>query len=83
MIKVGSKVKIIGVIESKDNHLYNSKKSCIGVEGVVYGHNKFYANERNGLPERTKGKTIYSIKYNGKDVSPYAWFAEELQVIKN
>lgn len=83
-IKVGSKVKIARVIESTDKHLYKSKKSYIGKEGVIYGTpHKFYGSRQNGLPERMDGKIIYSVKdANGKDVSMYAWFAEELQLIE-
>ena len=84
-IKVGSKIRIVGVVESTDINLYQRKKEHIGEEGFVYGTpHKFSGAERNGLPDRLNGKTLYSIKdSDGKDISIYGWFAEELELLED
>lgn len=84
-IKVGSKVKVVGVVESTDINLYERKKEHLGEEGFVYGTpHKFRSAERNGLPDRLNGKTIYSLENcYGKDISIYGWFAEELELLED
>lgn len=83
-IKVGSKVKVIGVVESTDTKLYEKKKEYIGEEGFVCGTPcKFSGAQKNGLPDRLNGKTLYSLKDSeGKTISIYGWFAEELELIE-
>ena len=82
-IKVGSRVKVVKIVRTKDKVIYKKKADYLGTEGVVYGTpNKFYGSKNCGYPEVYDGKTIYSLKYNGKDVSPFAWFAEELELIE-
>lgn len=82
-IQVGSKVKVAKIVNTTDSKIYEMKKAYLGTEGVVYGiPHKFYGSKNCGYSEKYDGKTIYSIKYNGKDVSPFAWFAEELELIE-
>lgn len=83
--KKGSKVRIVKVVETTNEKILNSKKKCIGKEGYVYSEPcKFYNCEDNGYSQNKKGSTIYSVKdESGKDISMYAWFKEELELIKD
>lgn len=82
-IKTGSKVRIVNVIESENTLLNKNKRDKLGKEGFVDDTTcVFRGASTNGLPDRLNGKHLYSIKdSNGKGVSNYGWFAEELELI--
>ena len=82
-IKVGSRVKVVKIVRTTDEIIYKKKADYLGTEGIIYGiPHKFHGSKNCGYPEIYDGKTIYSLEYNGKDVSPFAWFAEELELIE-
>lgn len=81
--KIGDKVKIVSVVKSKSKELYNkNKESCIGRIGTIYGSHVAYNIDTydSSLPN---GVEVYSIKdENGRDISPYIWFGNELVKIE-